>query len=226
VPVVDGQQDAGAHPGDQLTPRQVAGQPDLDPFPDGQPGDRPVPPAPGQLVVGGRTAGRLLAGRRVHEHQGEPARRDDLGHRARHHVEPLVRDDQHVVEVGQPGGQRGATGGAQPGHGIRQVVGAGHHVDAGEPQVWALPGQVGEQLAAPAPDVDDVVHALAVGQAPDGVGEGRAQGAVGRRREVPGRALGATVEPARAVERVVPCLAPGDHHPRTLSPRPAPGSTR
>ena len=86
-----------------------------------------------------------------------------------------MRDDEHVVEVGEPGGQRGATGGAQPGHGIRQVVGAGHDVDAGEPQVGAPRGQVGEQLAAPAPDVDDVVHALAVGEAPEGVGEGRAR---------------------------------------------------
>ena len=82
-----------------------------------------------------------------------------------------MREHEHVVEVGELGGQRTAAGGAQPGHGIRQVGRTLDDVDAGEPQVGAPGGERGEELAAAAADVDDVVHALPVGEATEGVGE-------------------------------------------------------
>ena len=189
VAVVDGEQRAAAHPGDQVAPGQVTGQADLDPGPDRQVADRPPRRAPGELVGGGLGAGHLLTRPRLHQHDGEPARCDDLGHRAGHHVEPLVGEHQHVVEVGEAVGQRAAARGAEPAHGIRQAGRAVDDVDAGEPQVGASRGEVAEQLATSAADVDDVVGALAVGEPPEGVGEGRTERAVRRRREVTGRAL-------------------------------------
>ncbi len=133
----------------------------------------------------------------------------DLGDRAGDDVEPLVGEDERLVEVDQRVGQPGPTGGAEPVDLVGQPVGTLDDVDAGEPQVGPDGVKVGEELAAPAPEVEDAAYTRMVGERPDGQREHPAEVAVGRGEEVAGGALGPTVEAGGAVERVLPGLVPG-----------------
>jgi hypothetical protein len=219
VAVVDGQHRPAADPRDQVAPRGIPGRPDLDPCPDGQVVHRPVLRAPRDLLVRRHLAELLLTRHRVDDHHRHLPRRHPLGHGARHDVEPLVRHDEHVGQAVELGWQRTAARRPKPRHGIRDAVGPAHDVDPGESQVGSGFVQVRQQFSTATADVDDVRGTLTVGQVGDGLGEHDAQSAVGRRREVTRRPLGATVEPGLAVERVVPRLPPRDHHARTVPRR-------
>ena len=221
VAVVDGEQDAVAHPRDEVAPGQVAGQADLDPRPDGQPVDGPVQartrPAPRRSAQH-RSPPRPVAGSTstTASRPGATTSATVHGTTSSHSCATTSTSSRSV----SPGGSAAPPGERSQATASGRSSGRGTTSTPVSRRSGRRAARWVEQLAAAAPDVDDVVHALAVGEAPERVGEGRAERAVGGRREVPGRPRGAPVEPVRAVERVVPRLAPGDHHePRTLSPR-------
>ncbi|WP_240917772.1 hypothetical protein [Phycicoccus sp. HDW14] len=174
--------------------------------------------APAAVRLAHGVAEALLAGGRVDEDGAQDAGGVDLEDGAGHDVEPLVGDDEDVVEGAVEDAQRlgdgGATGRGRPPDVGGEAGRALDDVDAGEPQVGSDGVQGEEQLAAPAADVDDVRRALAVGEPAQRLGEHRSQRPVRRGREVPGGPV-APVEAGRTVEGLLPRVAPGHRvHPR------------
>ena len=174
----------------------------------------------GPVEVGSldRVAEGLLAGRRVDQQLAQNASIVDLGDRARHDVEPLVRDHERPGEVLQLVREMGTAGGDEPPDRRVERLRPGHDVDAGEPQRRLRGIQVSEELAAPGADVDHVGQAVLAGQSRERRAQDSARAAVGRGAEVAGRAGRRAVEAVGTVEGVLPRVLPRHpgHRPNLL----------
>src|SRR6478752_8197072 len=112
VAVVHGDERARGDARDEVGPRLVTGATDLDAV--ARPGGGPVGVGPETVRSGEPGPEGLLAGRGVDEDLAGGAVGVDLGHGARDDVEPLVRDDEGVAQVGELGREARAAGGAEP----------------------------------------------------------------------------------------------------------------
>ena len=125
--------------------------------------------------------------------------------------------EDECVEVAKVVGQHRTAGGADPVDGAREAGGTLDHVDAHQLEVGPTVVEVGQELTAPAREVDHAAYAGFVGKATHDVGKDGTQPAVCGGREVPRGTLGAAIEPVRPIERVPPRVTPGPRtHPRNL----------
>ena len=158
-----------AYPGDQAGPAKVTRAAHLHPIT--LIGERPKLVLPGQIGVVERITERLVAGRGVDEHFADHPRTVELADDARHDVEPLVGDDEDVVEICELVRQRRASGSPQPPDTRRQFVGSLDDVDSEEWSVRAVGVQCADELAPARSDVDDARELEQVGIVPDRFGQ-------------------------------------------------------
>ena len=204
---VDRDGGAAAYPREQVSPREVTGETDLDPVTLRQ--QRPMPLLPGEFRVGQRIAEVLVTAGRVDEHLADDTVSVELADDTRDDVEPFVGHDEDIGEVAQLVGQRRAARPTQPAHPVGQVGRAFDDIDPEQGAVRPMGVQRPDELTTSGADVNDAGELEQVGVVPDRLGEDGAQRWMGRGGEVSCRHLPA-VEPARAVERLLPCVDPAD----------------
>ena len=204
---VDRDGGAAAYPREQVSPREVTGETDLDPVTLRQ--QRPMPLLPGEFRIGKRVAEILVAAGRVDEHLAHHAGSVQLSDDAGDDIEPFVGDDEDVGEVGQFVRQRGTTRPSQPPHPGGQVGRALHDIDPEQWAVRAMCVQRSDEFTTASTDVDDAGEFQKVGVVPDRLGENGAQRGVGGRGEA-SRGNLPSIEPARSVERLLPRVDPAD----------------